>query len=434
MEHNSYTLSKGDIQRAKTTQTTESDARDVLSGNLNTQLAKLFPKAPSEFLESNGHFANELARGAGEIADAVSAASIAITPADETKRMSSELVRLLAVDALVSAKLAIFPHLTDTGQLEFGALAGYLHPIFDPSNALKTIALLQVIPVQAGDEVQYQVRRYTAGMLEVFPPVKEWEKYEEDTPEQYPQPHAIDRLPVAFFIVRRDAHRRPYGLVTECLSAFRRYAKTAINTNAVQEIAGFPERVLKSDEWLKTAMGQTNIPPEQATKLLAEVRKVAARTLKVIGTGDDYLVQDGIDLAPHMAAEESHKQQLLDLLRSPDLSGGNLSGVALAERQTKSRALISGMCNAIATVTTEACQLAAGLPSSGIPDDVQVSLTPRFATDFAARIQQVADLYSKGVLPKSVALQELQTAGLDSITDALLQQISKEESADLEPY
>lgn len=444
MEENQYALSPVAMSRAawaqvKLSMLQEAEARDVLSNNLTAQLTRLFPTAPVEFLPSNGDFANELGRGVGEIADAVESASINWTTDSKDdggveQLFTPELVRLLAIDALVSAKLALFPRINEAGELEVEALTGYLHPVFSPTNALKVAAVLQILPVLVGDAVRYEVRRYSAALLEVFPPVEQWEDYASGEPTTYPQKHAAGRLPLAFMVTRRNAHRQPYGLVAECLPAFRRYAKTAVNRNAVQENAGWPERVVKSDTYRDLLLGRVQgVVKALADAALAALKKVGPRQLKVIGTADEYLVQDGVDLTPHLTAEQSDKQALLDLLRSPDLSGGNLSGVALAERQSKSRALVKGLCDAIAATVTDACRLAAGLPGSDVPNDLVASLTPRWAMDNTQRIAEVADLYSKSVLPKSVALQELQTAGFNSITDELIQTAQDAEAADLMP-
>lgn len=432
-------MTANDIAYAAEAQRREIEARDVLSNRLTPQLTLLFPQAPTEFLPSNGHFSNELARGAGEIADAVAAASINWTTDSEDdagveKLFTPELVRLLAVDALVTAKLALFPRITDDGTLEVEALTGYLHPQFSPTNALRVEAVLQVLPVATDQGTRYEVRRYSAGLLEIYPPQEVWTDYGLQEPQPYPQAHARDRLPLAFMVARRDAHRQPYGLVAECLPAFRRYAKTAVNRNAVQENAGWPERVVKSDTYRDLLLGRLNgILKGVADAALNALKKVGPRQLKVLGTNDEYIVQDGVDLAPHMAAETADKQALLDLLRSPDLSGGNLSGVALAERQTKARALITGLCDLIAAAVSDACALAAALPQTNVPDDLRASLTPRWATDNAQRITEVKDLYSAALIPKSVGLQELQVAGFNSISDELIQQAFDEEALDLTP-
>lgn len=421
-------LTGHDVTTATAAMRREQDARDVLSGHLEPQLLTLFPLAPPEFLKSNGHFSNELARGAGEIMDAVSAASINWTgPTDDLgveKLFTKELVRLLAGDALVTAKIALFPRINDEGELEVEALTGYLHAHLSPTNALKVAAVLQVLSVSTDAGLRYEVRRYSPGMLEVFPLVEKWEDFEKTTPKQYPQLHAKGRLPLAFMITRRDAHRMPYGLIGECLSAFRRYAKTAINRNAVQEIAGWPERVVRSTDLLNLALNQR--PGEPMQPALVALKRVGPRELKLIGTEDSYEVQDGVDPKPHMEAEETDKQALLDLLRSPDLSGGNATGVALAERQTKSRALITDLCDAIAATVTDACDLAARLPGTNIPEGIEASLTPQWATDQAARVEQVRGLST--ALPMSVILQELQTAGWESITDEMLDYYRKQEA------
>lgn len=431
-------LTKGELEAATRTRLRETEARDVLSGDVTTQLARLFPQAPADFLPANGDFANELARGAGEIADAVSAASINWTGPTQDAGVETlftrELVRLLAVDALVTAKLALFPRINEDGVLEVEALTGYLHPVFSATNALRVVAVLQVLPVMVGDEVRYEVRRYSAGLLEVFPPVEKWEEYAGGEATEYPQPHARDRLPLAFMVVRRDAHRRPYGLVAECLSAFRRYAKSAVNRNAVQENAAWPERVVKSDRYLDLALGKMQgIVKQMADAALAALKKVAPRQLKLLGTSDEYVVQPGIDLGPHITTEKEDKQALLDLLRSPDLSGGNLSGVALAERQTKSRNLVRDLCSAIAALVTDACALASGLPGSRVGEGIQASLTPTWATDNAQRITDTIAAYSAALLDKSEAKQELQGAGFSSITDDALERARETESLELVP-
>ena len=413
----------------------EGQARDVLSSNLTLQLKKLFPSAPTSFLSANSDFSNELARGAGEIADAVSAASINWTgPARDAgveRVFTKDLVRLMAVDALVSGKLALFPRIDERGVFVLEALTGYLHPLLNPGNALLVDALLQVLPVIDNGEQKYQVRVYRLGMLEVYPAVADLKDFAKGVPTEYPQRHAPDSLPVAFRIVRRDAHRRPQGLVAECLAPFRRYAKTAINRNAVQEIAGWPERVVKSDEYLTMVRQGDPARPGGEHPAVTVLKDIGPRKLKLLGTNDSYDVQDGADPAPHILAEELDKRSLLDLLRSPDLSGGNLTGVALAERQSKSRQLITDLCDNIAGVVTDACAIADGLPAANIGEGIAASLTPRWALDRAARVSEIKELYSVGVLPKSGALLELQSAGFTSVTDAMIEaaQLAEQDDA-----
>lgn len=414
----------------------EDEARDVLSNHLAGQVNLLFPKAPPEFIAANGDFANELARGAGELVDAISAASINWTgPVEDTgveKMFTGELVKLLAQDALVTGKLALFPRIDERGRFKVEALAGYLQPIMSETDATEVEALLQVLPVWREGKQLFVVRRYSAGLLEVFPPVSDWANFSDGTPEDFPQPHAADQLPVAFSIVRRDFRREPAGLVVDCLSAFRRFAKSAINRNAVQEIAGYPESVVKSDKYLGLLLdaADKNRPEHPAVTAL---KKKGPRLLKLLGTNDSYEVQEGVDLGPHMTAEEADKQALLDMLRSPDLNGGNQTEVALAERQGKSRQLIMDMCSAIAGVVTAACALASGLSNSGIPEGIQASLTPRWPAESMARAATAGELFAKSGVPRSVLYLELQNAGWKSITDAMIEAEQQAEAADRVP-
>lgn len=425
------------ITAAEAAMRREQMARDILSGDLSAALGLLFP-GDADFVQRNGYVANELLRGAGEIADAVASAAINWTTASTDdlgvrRFFGAELVRLLALDALVSGKIALFPRSVG-GQVQIAALSGYLHPVLSRDNALTVEAVLQVLPVLVGGKPAYEVRRYSRGLVEVYPPAEDWAEFAGKPAEEYPQPHAKGRLPIAFVVARRDANRYPAGLISECIPAFLRYLKTAVNRNAVQEIAGWPERVVQSDKYLDLALGILPAPLGRTRdEILAELKTVAPRQLKLLGTADTYAVQDGVDPRPHIDAEQIDKQALLDLLRSPDLSGGNLSGVALAERQTKSRALITDLCDSIAATVTSACQLAAELPSSGVPADLMATLTPLWATDNAARIEQVSKLYSAGAIPKSVALQELQIAGFGAISDELINAAQEQEQADALP-
>ena len=403
----------------------EDDTRKVLSNDLDKQIKLLFPKAPKEFLDANSHFSNELARGAGELADTISAAGINWTgPAKDTgveQMFTKELVRLMAVDGLVSGKLALFPRIDSAGKLKFDALTGYLHPVFADGDALNVKALLQVTPVYAKDELQFQVKEYRPGMLAVYPAVAAIVDYAKGTPEEYPQQHSPNALPVAFKIIRRDAHRRASGLVSEALSAFRRYAKSAIVRNAVAELAGFPERVVKSDEYLRLIQQGDPLRNGQEHPAVTALKQIGPRQLKVVGTSDAYDIEDGVDIAPHIESEDHDRQSLLDVLSNPDLQGGNVSGIALAERTARTRALITDMCGYIADLVTESLEIADALPNSGIAEGIQASLTPSWAVDRSARVQEVTTLYQAGALPKSVLYSELQTLGYSSITDKMLE-------------
>ncbi len=431
------TVPAGEFALLTSARLAESAARDAISNNLSAQLKTLFPTAPATFLQSNSDLANELARGAGEIADAVSAAVINWTgPAKDAgvkKTFSKDLVRLLAVDALVSGKLALFPRVDEAGVFRLEALTGYLHPLLNAGNALGVDVLLQVLTVADKDEVKYEVRAYRPGLLEVYPAVADVTEFAKGEPKSYPQPHAGDALPVAFRIVRRDAYRRPYGLISEALSAFRRYLKTAVNTSAAQDIAAFPERVLKSSEYLRMLQSGDPMRPGSEHPAVTAIKQTGPRLLKLIDSGDDYEVNPGIDLAPHMAKEASDKHALLDVLKSADLSGGNLTGIALAERQSKSRQVVIDLCDSIADLVTEACALAEGLPGANVGAGIEASLTPRFPTDRGARVLEVTQLFQAGAIPKSVLYTELQALGYESITDNLINAALGAETADLIP-
>lgn len=432
-------ISENELINAKSTMLREAEARTILSSDLTGIIVEtLYKGADSERVERNQNVANELARGAGEILDAISAASINWSTKSEddddvTREFDKELVRLMASDGLISGKMALFPRLED-GRLRLEALSGYLHPVFASGNALEIQALIQFLPVtDAQGNSKVQAHLYQEGVIYVYPPADTLTDALKGAPETYPQPHAKG-LPVAFKIIRRDANRLPSGLISECVPAFLRFLRTAINRNSVQELAGFPERVVKSDtvlSWLESGHPEHKGLEHPG---ISEIKKLAPLQMKLIGTGDDYLVTTGADPAPHLLAEEADKQALLDMLRSPDLSGGNLSGVALAERQSKSRSLITDVCSFVAELVTAAFQIASGLPGVSVPEDLIASLTPRFETDRATRIAELATLFQIGALPKSVIYTELQNLGFGGVDDAMIEAAQQSEKTELSVY
>lgn len=425
-------LLEAELQAIKDRRDLEITARDVLSNFLTQELQELFPGAPDTFLTSNGHFSNELARGAGEIADAVASAGVNWTgPAQDTvveELTTSELVKLLATEDLVTGKIALYPRVDEQGRFDIEVLTGYLHPVFSPGNALRVEEVLQVIFDPATQK--FEVRRYAPGVVEVYPQVDDWLTFSDNAPrETYAQPHAMDRLPLAFAVTRRDAHRNPYGLICECLSAYRRYMRSAVNRNAVQEVAGFPEVVVKSDRYLDLLLGTRTRPgvgQGQEDPAITALKKRGARQVKFLGSEDVYEVTAGVDPASFLDSEQADKQALLDLLRSPDLNGGNQTEVALATRGAKHRALIIGMCQTMGAVLTDAFKLGAAI-TRDVPEGIRVTLTPTFPADTFQRTTQAAELYKAGGLTRSQLLMELQSLGWNSVTDDEIEAAKRQE-------
>lgn len=384
----------------------EQEARRILSGDLDELLQTLFRGAPLDFLASNGDFPNVLALGVADIVETVSAAALGWTGDHPLigERFTPELVRLLAVEALLTGKIALFAQ-----ENQISALSGYIHPFFATGQALQVEKAIQIIPT--GDA--FEVREYTEHELSMatLRNINEWESVSK-------QRIPLKERSMILHIVRRDPWRRPVGLVTEAMPAFKRYAKTAVNRNAVAENAGWPERVIRSDAYRDLLLGNSPI----AEQALSALKKVGPRQLKILGTNDDYAVQDGVDLQPHLTAEQTDRAAVLEALCWSDLSGGNLSGIALAERQNKSRQLVGGITSAIAHAVNGAFR--------ALDIDAGCYLTPRWAQDHAARVAQVADLYSKGALPRSVALTELQSSGFSSIRDDLIRREEENELLD----
>lgn len=445
---------RAQVAAIKADRLAELEHRELLAGGVASALSQLYAgrmENPAAFLAANGHALNVLQKSAGHLLGLVRAAKSNWAGGDRADDAAMKtlitpgLIATLATDLLVGGKAAVLPMLK-AGRPRLVALAGYLRFIYaedaSTGQAEDVEAVVQVLPTLIKGQQMFEVRVYSTdaagnGQIEIYPPVEDWANYLDGRPRVEPQAHARGRLPVAVLVGDTDAYRQPVGLVAQAAPAFLRYLKTAVERNATQENAGAPERVIYSDDYLRLVLtpADPKASPIQAhaeRQALANARKVSPRQLRVLGSNDRYEVKPGVDITPHLAAESADRRDVESLFGDVEAEGGNLSGVALAERRQRRTTLVEGLCGTIAGALTDALGLLSLIPGANTPA-ATLTLTPSFPQDNTARAEGVSKLYSDGLLPKSSGLRELQNAGYSSITDEQVRAAEEQERASTVP-
>lgn len=411
----------------------EMEARNVISGDgLDVMIQSLFPKVDSELLGANKDVVNHLAEGAGRYVRAMSRGVLnwewdgesdppSITPQVWLGARSSDLLQDVTIDALVSGKFALLPRISEAGQLRANALGGFLWPLYEAGDSSELVALLQVLPLRRDGKILYQVRRYSAGLIEIFDGLEDWQKFATASAQQFPQPHCPDRPPVIFGVAGRTAHREPIGLVQAALPAFRRYVKAAVLLSFIAHRGGFEERVVKSDQVFQLAKDK----PSHA--MLKELKKVGPNSLRVMDSGGSYERLDPVALAEYREQERDAKADARAALLMPDIDGASLSGEALAEKRDAYTETCESMAALIADALTECHSLLSALRPAEVRAGWRVTLKPRFVRDTQAERVQIREDYKAG-LPKSAWLSGLQSLGVEWVTDQHVEDAQNEES------
>lgn len=417
----------------------ERDTRDAISGLGIEQMAQaLFPGVDLALLKANQDLPNYLQQGVARYVRALTRGELNWewdlegdppeqgNPGVWLTPRGRDLVQDATTDALVAGKFAFFPNVGQDGKLRVTTLTGFLWPIHEPGDVSDVQAVLQVTSGMVKGKLRYQVRRYSAGLLEVFSDLEDWTKYSDATSVPYPQRHAPDRLPLAFRVVGRDANREPEGLAQTAMPAFRRYVKFAILLAFIATRGGFETRVVKSDFYARLAENSPNHP------LLADLKKDGPNVVKLMDAAGSYDRLDPVKLAEFREQEAVARADVRDALNMPD-TGGDLSGEALAEKREAYTETLGGLAGSVRDALTEAHDLAALLRPTELRRGWRVTLTPHITRDVEAARTALREDYKAGGLPLSAYLSGLQSLGVSQVTDAHVEAAEAREAADLVP-
>lgn len=413
----------------------ESDARQTIAAKNITQVINaLFPGVDAALLKANRDVPNYLQQGVARYIRAMTRGELnwewegegsepdpTHSPGAILNRYGRDLVQDATTDTLVTGKFGYFPFLDDLGRVQVTTLSGYLHPIAPAGNSSDVVALLQITSAQLSDKTVYEVRRYSPGLLEIFSGLEDWQKYAAATPMQVAQPHAPNRLPVAFRVVGRDANREPEAIAQTALPAYRRFVKFAVLLAFIATRGGFEERLVKSDALLQLAKDNPNHP------LIKELKKVGPNMVRLLDAGASYERLDPVTLAEYRAQEAAARADVRDAMNMPD-TGGDLSGDALAEKREAYTESVESIASSVADALSEAYDLAATLQPATFRPGFRVTLQPRFSRDVMNERKMLLEEFKAG-LPKSAWLSGLQSLGVGEITQEHIDAALAEEQA-----
>lgn len=430
-------LVQGDIATINAAWQGEVAARNAIAGDgIDTVITELFPGVDAKLLASNRDLPNILQEGASRYTRAMTRGELNWEyegegdapkgdPGVDLKPLGRNLVQDATMDALVSGKFAFYPHVRADGKRRLTALAGFLWPVYEPGDVNEIAALLQIISYRQGDKTLHSVRRYSPGLVEVWAGLEDWTTFPGAAPQTLEQPHARDRLPVAFRIVGRDAKRQPEGIAQTALPAFRRYVKFAVLLAFIATRGGFEERVVKSDMLTNLAKDNPRHP------LVQELKRVGVNMIRLMDSGATYERLDPVVLGEYREQEAVARADVRNAMNMPD-TGGDLSGEALAEKREAYTESVESIAGSVADALTEAHELGAALRPAELRPGWRVNLSPRFTRDVMVERKQLLEEFKAG-LPKSVWLSGLQSLGVAEVTDAHIEAALAVEEADTVP-
>lgn len=417
-------LVQGQLAQIAGIRQAETDARTAISGYGIEQMAQaLFPGVDPALLSANKDLPNYLQQGVSRYVRAMTRGELnwewegeGDTPEQGDPgvwldKRGRDLVQDATTDSLVAGKFAYFPSIGPDLRLRITTLNGFLWPIYAEGDVSEVMAVLQVTSGMVDGKIRYQVRRYSPGMLELFSNLEDWQTYATAPGRQeFPQPHALDRLPIAFRIVGRDANREPEGIAQTAMPAYRRYVKFAVLLGFIATRGGFEERVVLSDALFQLAKDNPRHP------LLQEMKKVGVNLVRLMDSGGSYERLEPVALSEYREQEAVARADVRDALNMPD-TGGDLSGEALAEKREAYTESTESIAGSIAEALTEAHDLAAGLRPVEYRPGWRITLKPRFTRDMNAERTALREDYKAG-LPRSAWLSGLQSAGVSQVTQA----------------
>ncbi len=418
----------------------EAEARQAIGGQgIEAMVGMLFPGVDAALLKSNKDMPNYLQQGVTRYVRAMTRGELnwewegngsepltSMSPAAILNAQGRDLVQDATTDTVVTGKFAFFPFIDSAGHLRFTTLSGYLHPIFEPGDASQVVAVLQIVVGKVADKTLYTVRRYSPGLLEVYSGLEDWQKYASAVPQTFEQKHALDRLPLAFRVVGRDADRNPEGIAQTALPAYRRYVKFAVLLAFIATRGGFEERLVKSDFYTQLAKENPNHP------LIKELRKIGPNVIRLLDSGASYERLDPVILKEYRDQEAAARSDVRDAMNMPD-TGGDLSGEALAEKREAYTESVESAASSIADALTDAYGLASALRPNELRPGYRITLEPRFTRDVQAERKLLLEEYKAG-LPRSAWLSSLQSLGVSQITQAHVDAALAEEEALAPPH
>jgi hypothetical protein len=377
----------------------------VLDGDDLTYFTRLLPQkvgssAAAGFVERNAHGRRPIRRAFDRLVHSISSGVLQWTGdeewSDDEKRALLPLINLKTpvVERLVAHGQAALLAWNSPEGPTLTPLLGFLFAIPSEWDATKTARLLafEGVAMPAPDAgTLYTVFEMTEGRIRVLAGVREMTAWERgrlvaDVPVNAPG------LPVAHEVLFRDTNGAPLGLVEMALSDHWSHKQRLFQKNVAYYLTGLPQRVAVG---IEEGTADTYDPLETiyATDPTGGITYPFPQHLDALESGEATAAMHVMEAmhAPNVTdgAGESGEARLMSLEEQVQV------GTVVAERA--------------ASLLTRASELMAEFGM--LPNKVEFVLKPRYSAQRAATVQNLVNLYDKGVISRYECLLRLQEAG-----------------------
>ena len=339
---------------------------------------------------------------------------------DEETELLEELTRhkdLMLLPLVLKGKVGMLPWIDNEGEIRLSLLSGYIFPIFDEYQVTKLVKLLCFQRLLTSSGFTYTVWEISYGMVRVYLNVHNPLTYNSNPYNEYPQPHAMDRMPCAFGYITLSANQQATGYGLSALPAHYNYKQRLIQENSAFEITGLPQRVV-------TGINPAD-DPEGLTKTFSPYSVMYLPTGGSVAYPNAISNLDALSLAKEKAA---HNVALA--FHVPDVSNGAGESASARLISLEEQKLEAGViANVIVEILEDTTDLLTRMNCLSV--ELEFSLTPEFTADQDAKRKDIIELFKCGIISRHESLMKLQEMGIDISEDEMLLAASENVRPDL---
>jgi hypothetical protein len=301
----------------------------------------------------------------------------------------------LALAIALHGRAGVFPWIHEGGKLKITALTQFIYPIPDEFEPNSWDAVIMFQQYKAQTDLTYMVWEFRAGMMNLWQAPTLTEYATRGQAQQYPQPHAQDRLPLAFGVLQRTPDGSTEGVGEAGISAYQKFMQRVLQENASYERAGHPQRVARG------VNGSDSVDSFRAYDVL----KISQPTGDVINLDASGALEQ-LSRARRDAADD-----VAFAVSAPEVSDG--AGESGEARITSLEELVTTshtIGNVVAKLLSDTTELLAAMGE--LPNALEFSLAPEFEAKRTAEQQSVMNLFERGLISRYQSLLELEKLGL----------------------
>lgn len=315
----------------------------------------------------------------------------------QPKALLDKLVKQLfwyaVEDLTLYGKALIIPWVDQTGKAAVTLVRGFVFPIWSQTDPMEAERILAFSPYQGqSGQQEYIVWEFEVGLIRIYSGVKDPTQYRSAKPQEYPQPHASDRLPCSFQYYYRSRSGDIQSPAKWGLRAFEQYAQRLVQESVMYLSSAGPIRVI-------TGQSENNEFGPFKTLQLSE------------GSTFQQVSADVANLKQHTEARTIAAADVQEDMGAPTIEqlSGESGDARIASMQTLEQTTKSVSETAVRLIQ-DAAELMVAL--GFIPTLPEFTHTPRFSTKDAAKQTALTALFGQQAISRYELLLQLQEVGV----------------------